>query len=664
MKKVIALMIAVLLTLTTFSLTAYAGEEEPEQEPDLRFISVGYENEKDSLILRVLYEGVVDNTAVEGVVYDSDTNTLTVTDVDAPEYTLEFGGLGSDFKLIVKGECAFADIAVYAWVGSCSVYIGGDGKLTLNEQKNRARGITAYFAGMKDTVTFGEDVTVEMYGEENTFTIFNTGYDTADDAVFFNASHTAEPELKTYRDQYFQSDMIKGYYIDPFNNLKGYWLGYRATVPEDPDGIYTAAYGYNADPEGHISNEFYVIYRYVYSEELGMYFYDTSYNPEDIYGMRTITLEEFENGAVSFMTDEYGDYVGLYNSEDFSRAFSYSVFKDGEGQLYAVGDEYDVSTDSYSTVVALFERIPDIGSDDDPEYIFTLTDVDPDTLEYVEDSELIKGYYLGGSEFGYYHLGYLVGCKDDPDGVYTVSASLDTDEETGEQVLKYEVYHYILGSVGDESYWLRDHDFNKDGETWERHRIILSEDEFTEKYHYLTDGYGNYLILFNMRDIEYSDHFRLFLDDQDNKYGAYNYNGDEYFFSAAPFDGEMEGLYWMTLVDDVDPTALTESGKVVYEDFEYHHVIIEGEYFGYNVGSASEEKILGDVDGDGAVTILDATAIQRKLADMEVEAYDAQAADVDSADGATVLDVTAIQKYLADFDAGYPIGQPIGQAKE
>ena len=654
MKKAIASIIALLVVLTALPLTAYAGEIEPEYQPDFRFIYIGIDDEEDPQIYRVLYEGVVDNTAVDGAVYDSDTNTLTVTNVDLPDYTLEFGGMGSDFKLIVSGECAFSDITVYSWAGPCSVYIDGEGKLTLNEQKTRPRGFTAYAAGMNDTITFGEDVTVEMYGEKCAFTVFYTGIDKVEDAIFFNAPHTSEPVLKAFQDQYFQSDAISGYYVDPFDNLDGYWMGYLATVADDPDGVYTAAYSYTTDAYGVITDEFYVLYKYVYSEEYGMYFYDVDYDSDNFYGTSIVTMEEYENGAMEFVEGEYGDYVGLYNSEDFSRATNYSLFKDNNSQYYAVGDEYDVFSDTFVTVVAQYERITDIGSDEHPEYLLTLTDVDPETLEYVEDSDIINGYYIGHSDIGMYNLGNLVYSKENPGEVYTASPYYDDEEP---EVNKYEVNHYLLASVGNDSYWLRDYDFNKDvDELWLRGRIILSEDEFNEKYYYATDEFENPLYLYNMRDVVFDEHFKLYLDDKENKYGMYNYNGIEYYFIASPFDGALEGMYWLTLDEDVDPTTLTQSGRMVYEEYVYHHIYIESDYFGYNVGSASEEKLLGDVDGDGVVTILDATAIQRKLADMEVEAYDAQAADVDSADGATVLDVTAIQKYLADLEIAYPIG--------
>ena len=57
--------------------------------------------------------------------------------------------------------------------------------------------------------------------------------------------------------------------------------------------------------------------------------------------------------------------------------------------------------------------------------------------------------------------------------------------------------------------------------------------------------------------------------------------------------------------------------------------------------------LLGDTDGDGVVTILDVTVIQRELALLPVENYNPFAADTDGDGVVTILDATAIQQYLA-----------------
>ena len=69
--------------------------------------------------------------------------------------------------------------------------------------------------------------------------------------------------------------------------------------------------------------------------------------------------------------------------------------------------------------------------------------------------------------------------------------------------------------------------------------------------------------------------------------------------------------------------------------------------------------ILGDADGDGKVTILDANAIQRNLADLPTEDYDEIAADVDGDGKVTIIDATMIQRWLAGLLTDDRIGLPI-----
>ena len=69
--------------------------------------------------------------------------------------------------------------------------------------------------------------------------------------------------------------------------------------------------------------------------------------------------------------------------------------------------------------------------------------------------------------------------------------------------------------------------------------------------------------------------------------------------------------------------------------------------------------ILGDVDGDDIVTILDATAIQRHLASIPTVSYNEKAADADGDGSVSIIDATSIQRYLAQLSAPDGIGKVI-----
>ena len=76
----------------------------------------------------------------------------------------------------------------------------------------------------------------------------------------------------------------------------------------------------------------------------------------------------------------------------------------------------------------------------------------------------------------------------------------------------------------------------------------------------------------------------------------------------------------------------------------------------------SQVYYLGDVNGDGRITISDVTDIQRHLADLNrLEGIYLRLADTNQSGNVDITDATTLQKYLAEYDLPYPIGEPITQ---
>lgn len=71
--------------------------------------------------------------------------------------------------------------------------------------------------------------------------------------------------------------------------------------------------------------------------------------------------------------------------------------------------------------------------------------------------------------------------------------------------------------------------------------------------------------------------------------------------------------------------------------------------------------LLGDVDGDTKVTVIDATAVQKKLANLPNRVFIEAAADTDEDNVVTVLDATFIQKWLANLPSNEAIGKPVNR---
>ena len=79
--------------------------------------------------------------------------------------------------------------------------------------------------------------------------------------------------------------------------------------------------------------------------------------------------------------------------------------------------------------------------------------------------------------------------------------------------------------------------------------------------------------------------------------------------------------------------------------------------------SSYAADILGDVDLDGDITVIDVTLIQRATAEMtELDELQRKLADVNGDGRITISDATCIQRYLAELNAPEGIGKPIPYA--
>ena len=76
------------------------------------------------------------------------------------------------------------------------------------------------------------------------------------------------------------------------------------------------------------------------------------------------------------------------------------------------------------------------------------------------------------------------------------------------------------------------------------------------------------------------------------------------------------------------------------------------------------QNLLGDADGDGEISIIDATVIQRHLAQIPITGFHEDAADVDGSGDVEITDATYIQRHLVDLELPYKIGEPIKNDQE
>ena len=73
--------------------------------------------------------------------------------------------------------------------------------------------------------------------------------------------------------------------------------------------------------------------------------------------------------------------------------------------------------------------------------------------------------------------------------------------------------------------------------------------------------------------------------------------------------------------------------------------------------AAAEGILLGDVDNDESVTVMDSSFIQRTLAGLNINGiFSESAADIDGNGKIEIIDATYIHRYLTDLETPFPIG--------
>ena len=152
-------------------------------------------------------------------------------------------------------------------------------------------------------------------------------------------------------------------------------------------------------------------------------------------------------------------------------------------------------------------------------------------------------------------------------------------------------------------------------------------------------------------------------------------------FIGASVDGGGNMFLYNTDTDLIEPLYYTVFDNVSDARNEYQSCVATRDGLYYLYGSYNENNsfwnlcllpessgvyespyediILGDANGDGTVTIIDATWIQRKLGKMSVPVFNENAADVDGDGEVTVIDATWIRRYLAGTTCPAGIGKPI-----
>lgn len=428
MKKIIAMLLSVVLLLSAIPIFAFAenGPMGAWESPwgglfYLAYITF-YETDETGEVLwdsensmyvhhEVFRDDTVYNTpgeqlecggyqGMEGAVYDRETNTLTITDLAAENMLLETNVMGDDFTLNVVGNCTVGQILVYGDGYGGSLHITGDGTLTVNPNRIFENAIRLHAEQSDSALTFGRDVTVNLYATEDVAAIIMTARDTADTAFTF--ANGAKPTVTKAQASYEHYKFITGYELEDPDDSSTSWRSssvIKVVCNEDPDGIYGAIKRFRINDDGTLGDDYYGIMKLNYVEKYDAYFEDTAYGEAygDSSGEIAMTPEELDASSFSIVyDDDTGEEVRIDNA--YTYPSSEMLYMDADGNRYCVISSW--STGEKTQYAVTMEQIGDT-----TDYIF-VRDPSVDVSTLTPDYDVIVyddlfDYVLTGTQFQY-----------------------------------------------------------------------------------------------------------------------------------------------------------------------------------------------------------------------------------------------------------------------
>ena len=153
----------------------------------------------------------------------------------------------------------------------------------------------------------------------------------------------------------------------------------------------------------------------------------------------------------------------------------------------------------------------------------------------------------------------------------------------------------------------------------------------------------------------------VYIDESGKRY-AVDQNGTVYSFDEEYSIEVDDNIYYIAEKEnDIKVGDLIGTEHEVITETYCHE--LKGAHY-HHAAASSKPVLLGDVDGDGEVTILDATCLQRVLAELSVKNYVEAAADADGDGEISILDATSIQRFLAELSTNPAIGEAIAPEGE
>lgn len=567
LKRLTAVLLAAVLLLMTVPFTAGAVSAEG---PDEHYgqINLSDESDDNAFYLYGAEDGETD--VVEGAVYDKATNTLTLTDLNAPGYSLNIFSMGSDFKICVKGSCAL--MAVYAndMSRGTTLFFTGDGTLDVNKDNKSSYGGISCLNYLNADLKINVDSTVNLnvYGSKNAMRIYSTAVPTAEEAMI----EDGKPMPDVTGGKMVRTEIHSKTALIEQDEFTEYYAGYSVKRESDPDGIYSGNVWTTSEGEEYI-----VINRYVKLDQYDSLVVDEEFDDVEM------TWDEFNKSEYSFVMAP--KKTGVYFADDYyeqnrgKAAVKVSCASDPDG-IYCTEARFDdntnmIESDEYTIVRIVYDDAQNAFVKDTA---FEPVTVSKDEMEskgysivYTQNTRnvMVSCYSsfekISDPDSGVMHCDKVIKA-DAPDIPYVVTGTY-TAEMDGEIYERgYEVCELLYDSESGAYY--------TDATDPER-RFMVSYENFDNEYSYVTED------VINVVPVHYIDEDFEFED-----YAAYG--------SKATKDGDPDGIYavqeWY-YGDDPD----------ISKDPDLYHVckLSLDETRGYYVEESSENIDFADFETSG-----------------------------------------------------------------
>ena len=519
----------------------------------------------------------------EGVSYDKDTNTLTLSNVKEPLKRLCISAMGDDFKLIIQGECELAGINIYDDYknhGYSGLTIGGTGHLVLNNNNFEYKRPAILFSGEEspEKLTLGKDVSIEMYGGRNE-SYYEEDEGEQPESVVIAWYGSSIPDSSVLAVQNGQKiDVDTGFIYDyPSPEQEAVYLSksgvaydlYPAENEEDPDGIYAVSTNYKNEDLSPDEKIYFKVRKYYYVERFDCLMEDKSFKSEEM------NEEEFEASPYKINTFESQKKVAFYDERDINENWYYTGYQltnkeDPDGiysiSRYIYGKTEEERRERYSMYLLGYDEENNkyTRPSDDSAYYLNEDEFAQNGFVPVTDDngDLINVHIPVADDSSSYYSYYLVKDPAQPDLIYGINSDYYFSYQPD--------VNYSLNKITyNENYgkYILDPDFSTS---------IRAGDFADSPYEYVMDEIPESMPYYSQLN-----GYSIWVDDNGKRYTTLYLSGEGMTaFSFSDDDTFIAGdkTYYALTPTDVNPDDLTR--YKVKSDTQFNHFVY-GDYLNY-----------------------------------------------------------------------------------